>query len=378
MIYLDNNATTQLDERVLEVMQPFFRSFYANPSSLHKLGRLSRGAVETAREQVAGLVGTSPAQVVFTSGGTESNNLAIKGFSTTRPNGRIVIGATEHASLIEPATALEQDGWAIDRLSVDSDGIFDTESVEKCIGKQPVLASLMHANNETGVIQDISALVDRFRCSSIPVHSDAVQAIGKIPVNFEQSGLNLMSVSAHKIFGPKGAGALIVDKSMDLQAILHGGGQEKGLRGGTENVAAIVGFGKAAELARSEMQTRSELLMKLRIQLEQGLATNPAISIFSKNVARLPNTVMFGANNIDGEMMVMELDRSGIAVSSGSACNSKGNEPSPVLSAMGVTPDLAKSAVRVSLGPENTAQEIEQFLDAIVRLVPKNTLEENI
>ncbi len=365
MIYLDHNATTPVDERVIEVMQPFLHHFYGNPSSLYRLGRLSRTAIETAREQVAALVEVAPSQIVFTSGGTEANNLAI---SQIKNQSRVALSAIEHPSVSAPIIARKQQLKKILSLKVDEQGRIDDEYLQSLTLGDNDFVSIMLANNETGVIQDISSLVEILQPKGVVIHSDAVQALGKIPFSFEQLGVQLLSLSSHKIYGPKGCGALIVDKDFELSPMLYGGGQEQGKRGGTENVAAIVGFGKAAELALSELDMRAEQMLHLRDFLEQQLDAIPAVTVFSRGGTRLPNTVQFSIQGVDGEMLQMQLDRKNIAVSSGSACSSGGGEASPVLMAMGVEESLAKGAIRVSLGKGNTRQEIEQFIDDLKKI----------
>jgi cysteine desulfurase len=365
MIYFDHNATTPVDERVLEAMLPFFNRYYGNPSSLHKAGRLVRSAVDIAREQVATLVGAQAGQVIFTSGGTEANALALH---CSKFNTRLVVSAIEHPSVSEIALKLKGQGRAVDIIEVDNNGLIKKSFLEALQIKAPTIVSVMLANNETGCIQDIGAVTDSLRTTGATVHTDAVQALGKIPVNFKQLGVQRMSISSHKIYGPKGCGALIVDDNTSIEPLLIGGGQEKGLRSGTENVAAIVGFGKAAELALSEMEERRQKLLTLRLFLEQALNQIPKLTIFSQYVARTPNTVQFGINGIDGEMLLMQLDQKNIAVSSGSACTAEGGQPSPVLTAMGVEPLLAKSAIRISLGLQNTEAEITQFISTLKSL----------
>ncbi|CAI8946546.1 cysteine desulfurase family protein [Methylocaldum szegediense] len=375
MLYFDHNATTPLDERVLEAMAPYLGAFYGNPSSLYRMGRICRGAIDTAREQVAALVGAHPSEVVFTSGGTEANNLALKGLAFAREPGLIVAGATEHPSVSEPLEFLKARGWRIATIPVGRDGLADVAFIESLPAGEIRFATLMLANNETGVIQDIAPIAGWFRELGIVFHCDAVQAAGKIAIDFKASGVHMMSLSGHKIYGPKGVGALILDKAVMLEPLLHGGGQEQGLRGGTENVAAIVGFGKAAELALSELEERRARLLGLRERLEAGLKTIPGAVVFAEGSERLPNTVQFGIAGYDGEALVMNLDRQGIAVSSGSACASGAGEPSPVLVAMGVEPEVAKSAVRVSFGKSNTETEVDRFLDVLKKLVGISTSE---
>lgn len=361
MVYLDHNATTPLDERVLEAMLPFLKSFYGNPSALYRIGRLSRSAIETAREQVAALVGVSPGQVLFTSGGTESNNLALNSIES---HSRLLISSIEHPSVTEPVERLRNRSYPVDVLAVNENGIFNRESFERCCANRPNFASLILANNETGVIQSIAEWAGMLREQGTIVHTDAVQAAGKIPLAFNALNVQLMSISGHKIYGPKGSGALIIEKGTEPEPLQLGGGQEQGYRAGTENVAAIVGFGKAAELALSEMTQWRNQMLDLRQSLEQGL-TELNATIFSQAVERLPNTVQFGIDGVDGEMLLMQLDKKGFSVSSGSACASGGGMPSPVLTAMGVARDLAKSALRVSLGKANTEADIADFVKCL-------------
>lgn len=361
MIYLDHNATTPLEPRVLEAMLPWMQDRYGNPSSRHALGRQAKAALELAREQVAALVNAHPSQVIFTGGGTEANNLALKGRAMAP--GRLLISAIEHASLLGPARAMQRQGWQLDRLSVDSQGMLDIEAAAASLNDATRLVSLMWANNETGAIQPVAAIAELCRNRGIVLHSDAVQAVGKIPVDFASSGVQLLSLSAHKIYGPKGVGALVVDKSLELLPLLDGGGQERNRRGGTENIPAIVGFGLAAELARLELHQRSLQLEHLRGRLEQQLAQRlPQAVIFSSGIARLPNTVFLAIPGLDGETLIMAMDREGLALSSGSACGSAQNEPSPVLRAMGVATELAQGAIRISLGKDNTEQDIDRLV----------------
>jgi cysteine desulfurase len=366
MSYFDHNATTPIDDRVLEAMLPFLKSFHGNPSSLYRHGRIARSAIDAAREHVAALAGAQASQVIFTSGGTESNNLAL---AIMPPQGKLAISAIEHPSITEPALRLKRQGARLSIIKVDADGLITQAAVDGLIEDKPDLVSIMLANNETGVIQDLSLHVQRLRDHGIMIHTDAVQALGKIPLSFSQLGVQMMSLSSHKIYGPKGCGALIFEKGLEIKPILLGGGQEQGLRAGTENVAAIVGFGKAAELAKAELAQRGEQLLALRNRLEEGLTGIPGLTLFARRANRLPNTVQFGIPEIDGEMLLMKLDQKGIAVSSGSACASEGGIPSPVLTAMGVEAGLAKSAIRVSLGLGNTPAEISEFINLLKVLV---------
>ncbi len=371
-VYLDHNATTPLSPIVLEAMMPYMSGIYGNPSSVHRFGRLTRSALEQARNQVAALVDADVNQVVFTSGGTEANNLAITGTLTGLPVGRFAVGATEHACLLEPARRMKKLGWQLDMIPVNTQGQIEVDNLPQIIrpkasSTETQLMSVMAANNETGVLQDLKGLVKQAReiNSDILVHSDACQMAGKLSISFRELGLNLMSLSSHKLYGPQGVGALIVDRKIDLQAIIIGGGQEATRRSGTENLAAIVGFGAAAELAGQQMQQRAEHTRQLRQQLHDALKQRSGVVIFSDQVECLPNTLQFSMKGIDGETLLMQLDRHGFAVSSGSACHSEQTEPSHVLLAMGVDEQTARGAIRVSFGEQNTQQDVTRFIDAL-------------
>ena len=376
MIYLDHNATTPLDERVLEAMLPWLKGRFGNPSSRHQWGCEARMALDQAREQVAALVNAHPSQVIFTSGGTEANNLAVKGLLGVQARaGRLLISSIEHASLRGPAQAMQRLGWQLQRLPINASGVIDIKALPKTLGQDARLLSLMWANNETGAIQPVVEVAEYCREHGMVMHSDAVQAVGKIPVDFAASGVQLMSLSAHKIYGPKGVGALVVDKSLELLPLIDGGGQEKGMRGGTENLAAIVGFGRAAELAQLELSDRSLQLEHVRQRLEQQLAKQlPQAVFFSTEALRLPNTLFMAIPGIDGETLIMALDRQGIAVSSGSACGSAHSESSPVLKAMGIADNVAQGAIRISLGKDTRSEDIETLVQGLVGQV--TTLQE--
>jgi len=366
MIYLDHNATTPLDGRVLEAMLPFMGRFYGNPSALYRLGRVARTALDVSREQVAALVDAAPSEIVFTSGGTEANNLALSGFTPPSP---IAISSIEHPSVTEPALRLKAQGQKLSLIPVNAEGMVTQSALEETIAIKPTWASIMLANNETGVIQDIGQIAARLAGHGIYTHTDAVQGLGKIPLSFRNLGVKMMSLSSHKIYGPKGCGALVVDKNVKIKPLILGGGQERELRGGTENVAAIVGFGKASELAQAELADRTAHLLGLRQLLEDNLKSINGLVIFSEHSPRLPNTVQFGIDGFDGEMLLMQLDQKGIAVSSGSACASGGGHPSPVLTALNIDPALAKSALRISLGQTNTETDILKFIQILKKLV---------
>ena len=371
-VYLDNNGTTLLDARVLEAMLPYLQNQYGNATSRHIYGRTARQAIDQAREQVAEACGAHPSQVTFTSGGTEADNFAIHGIvSKSESQSQIAVSAIEHPAVTRPAFALRSQGHRVAVIGADQQGQTDPLSLEVVLEKPTSLVSVMLANNETGVIQDIAKLAEIAKSKGALFHTDAVQALGKIPVNFDALGVHAMTVSSHKVHGPQGAGALILDKRVDIAPLIHGGGQERGLRSGTENVAAIVGFGAACALLKNELAERVNKTGQLRSELEKGLAKLGAIT-FGNKAERLPNTSFFAFNQIDGETLVMALDRKGFAVASGSACSSDSTEPSHVLMAMGVAPDLARGAVRVSLSAANTEEQLSAFLavlaDEVTRL----------
>jgi len=375
-VYLDNNATTNMPEEVLAEMLPYLQQAIGNPSSVHRFGRMSRQAIDNARAQVAALVNAEPSQVVFTSGGTEANNLAITGSCRKWQNARLAISATEHPSVLEPAQRQLADGGYVDVIPVTEQGIITLAAFEKALQADTKLVSVMLANNETGVIQDIKPFIDITADRDIWFHSDVSQAAGKIEVDIKQLPVQLMTLSSHKLYGPRGVGALIIDKSIEIEPIIVGGGQEKNLRSGTENIAAIVGFGKAAELAKSELQSRAEVLSQMQLQLEKGLHKIPSVKIFAENQRRLPNTTLFAIEGIEGETLLMQLDRKGFAVSSGSACHSSKIEASHVLQAMGIDDRIGSAAIRVSLGIENTAADVENFLSAVNEIL--ETLRPNL
>lgn len=368
MIYFDHNATTPIDPLVLDAMQPFLTTFYGNPSSLHRHGRAVRTAIDQAREQIANLVNVAPDQVTFTSGGTEANNLAISASSCSQRK-HILVGSTEHPSVSAPIGQLGLSGYHVDELTVDHNGLLSIDDVRSRINKETGFISVMHANNETGVIHDIATLADLANQHNLIIHTDAVQSAGKILVDFQAMNVNLMSLSSHKIYGPKGVGALIHDKNTPLSPLQYGGGQEDGLRPGTENVAGLIGFGKAAELASQQLVTRSEHLLKLRNALEQGVRGIKGLHIAGETADRLPNTSQILIDNVDGEMLLMQLDQQSIAISSGSACSSNSKTPSPVLKAMGYSDKLAHSAIRVSLGQQNTLADVSEFIAALKAIV---------
>ena len=368
-IYLDHNATAPLDARVLEAMQPWLTGVHGNPSSVHRYGRAAHAALEAARGQVAALVGAQASQVVFTGGGTEADNLALKGACSGSP-GRLLVGAMEHSAVLGPAQALAKQGWTMEAIPAGSDGRYDLDALEKMLERGPVrLVSAMLANNETGAIQDVAAIAKLAHAAGALLHCDAVQAAGRLPVDLTVLGADLVVLSAHKLNGPRGVGALIFNRRVALTPLVDGGGQEQGLRGGTENLAGVVGFGRAAELARAELPQRAAAARALRDRLETNIKTLPRLTIFAAGVERLPNTVQFGIAGLDGEWLVMELDKRGIAVSSGSACHSGSGKPSHVLTAMGLDAATAKGALRVSFGAGNTTADVDALCAALKDIV---------
>lgn len=363
-VYLDYNATTALDSHVLEAMLPWMSGQAGNPTSRHVFGRAARTAIEHARAQVADACGAYPSQVIFTASGTEANNFAIKGITANQIPAQILYSAIEHPCISRPAMALSQHGFRSRSIAVNRQGQLDVAELESLLDKPTNLVSVMLANNETGVIQDIAGIAEQVKRSGALMHTDAVQGLGKLALNFTDLNVHAMTVSSHKIRGPQGAAALILDKRVDIQPLLHGGGQERGLRSGTENVAAIVGFGMACELAAAKQNSFASHTGALRDQLEQGLKALD-VTIFSNEAARIPNTSFFAIEGIEGETLVTALDRKGFAVASGSACSSDSTEPSHVLLAMGVSPDLARGAVRVSFGEHNSAEQVSSFLSTL-------------
>jgi cysteine desulfurase len=366
-VYLDHNATTATDPAVVEAMLPYLSGLCGNASSRHEYGRAARRAIDEARSKVAAAVGAHASEVVFTSGGSEANNLLIKGAAACLKPGVLAVSAIEHPCVIRPAEQLRKRGWTLHKLAVDAAGRVDVASFQALIAEQPRIVSVMLANNETGVVQDIASLATQARAAGAWFHTDAVQAVGKMAVDFRRlnaAGVNALSLSAHKIGGPKGAAALVLDKRLDIEPLIAGGGHERGLRSGTENVAAIVGFGVACELAAARLAEVAPRLLALREQLERGLFALGA-TLFGRGAERLPNTGYFAFPDIDGETLVGHLDRAGYALASGAACSSASPESSHVLRAMGVEAELARGAVRVSLGAGNSAAEVDGFLAAL-------------
>jgi len=363
-IYLDHNATTALDQRVLESMLPWMQNQSGNPTSRHIFGRSARDVVEHARAQVAEACGAYASQVIFTASGTEANNFAVKGIAANQVGSQILYSAIEHPCISRPAKALQQVGWLSSEIGVDANGILNIAQLQQALETTTSIVSVMLANNETGVIQNMTEIAEISRKAGAFIHTDAVQGLGKIPVHFTDLNVHAMTISSHKIHGPQGAAALILDKRVDIQPLLHGGGQERGLRSGTENIAAIVGFGMACELAVANLADFNSHTQMLRDAFEHGLKLLN-VTVFSGSARRIPNTSFFALEGIEGETLVTALDRKGFAVASGSACSSDSTEPSHVLLAMGIAPDLARGAVRVSFGAHNTLLQVTDFLTTL-------------
>ena len=370
--YFDHNATTAIDNEVFDAMMPYFKKEFGNPSSPHSLGTVARQAVNRAREQVASSVGAQPSQVIFTSGGSEANNLFIQGAAGYLKPSRIIVSAIEHPCIMRPTQELTRgtvNKWSLRKLAVNKSGQIDLDDTDRAISEQrPSLISVMLANNETGVIQDVSTIAEKARNTGAWIHTDAIQAFGKIPLDFISLKVHAMTLSSHKIYGPKGAAALVIDKKLLLKPLIFGGGHENGFRSGTENIPAIVGFGLACQLAQNRITEMTVHISTIREYLEERLLNMGAI-IFGLSASRLPNTCYFALPDIEGETLVICLDKAGFAVASGAACSSVTPGQSYVLEAMGVEPLLARCAVRVSLGSGNTITEIKDFLIALNSVV---------
>jgi cysteine desulfurase len=377
-VYLDNAATTPLDERVLEAMLPYLRGGApnglprGNPSSLHASGAAAREAVEKARVSVARLVGASPGEVLFTAGGTESDNLAVMGLAAASPEKKhVVISAVEHPAVRGAAAHLETAGYEVTKVGVDSDGLVDPDGFAKALRLDTALAAVMCANNEVGAVQPVQELAALCREAGVPFHVDAVQAAGRLDMDVSQVPVSTLALSAHKLYGPQGVGALYVRGGIALKPLLFGGGQEKGLRSGTENVAGIVGLGAAARLGSEELGERVRHEVALREVLVSDLTSIPGVRLNGHREKRLSNNVHLSVEGVEAESLVLFLDALGYAVGSGSACASStaGHKASPVLLAMGRTEREALSAVRITVGKDNTAVEIECFIEAFFAAV---------
>ena len=372
MIYLDYNATTPIDERVLSAMLPYLKEEFGNPSSIYSLAQRARRAVEEAREKLAKLLNADPKEIIFTSGGTESDNFAIKGIAyANQDKGKhIITSQIEHHAVLNTCKFLEKQGFHITYLPVDRYGVVDLDALEKSITPQTILISIMFANNEVGTIQPIKKIGEIAKRHGVYFHTDAVQAVGKIPIDVKELGIDLLSLSAHKFYGPKGVGALYVRKGVKMSSFFQGGEQERGRRGGTENVAGIVGLGKAAEIAQEEMVEEEKRVRALRDELERRLLERiPEVVLNGHPQNRLYNTLSICVKYVEGESMLINLDREGICASSGSACISGSLEPSHVLLAMGVPPEIAHGSLRFSLGKFNREEDVERVSEVLPSIV---------
>ena len=371
-IYLDNAATTAVSPEVLEAMLPYFTQCFGNPSSIHSTGRDARRAVDAARRQVAGAIGAQPQEIYFTAGGSESDNWAIKGTAFARRNkgNHIITSAIEHHAVLHTCAWLEKQGFEVTYLPVDEFGRVRVEDVEKAITDKTILITIMAANNEIGTIQPIEEIGRLAHDKGILFHTDAVQAIGAMPIDVNAMHIDMLSMSGHKFHGPKGIGALYIRKGVKIDQYLHGGAQERGQRAGTENLAGIVGMGKAIEIATQHLEENARRLTALRDKLIDGiLAEIPDVRLNGHRTQRLPNNVNVSVRYVEGEALLLRLDLAGIAGSSGSACTSGSLDPSHVLLAIGLPHEIAHGSLRLSLGTDTTEAEINEVLDKLPGIV---------
>jgi cysteine desulfurase len=371
-VYLDHNASTPVHPEVVEAMLPYFSERFGNPSSVHGFGREAREGLETAREQVAHFLRVGKEEIVFTSGGTESDNMAVKGVAMARGRGHIITSRIEHHAVLRAVETLETQGFAATYLDVDGYGMVDPDALRRAIRPDTILISLMHANSEIGTIQPARQLGAIARERGIPFHMDAVQTFGKVPIDLDAFNIDMLSFSGHKIYGPKGVAGLYIRKGTKMVSLQHGGDHERRRRAGTENVAGLVGFGKAVEIRGRDMVEEGQRLTGLRDRLWEGLkARVPEVRLNGHPTERVPGTCNVCFRHVESESIVLGLDLKGIGVSAGSACTSGNVEPSYVLVAMGVPVEWAMGAVRHSLGRSTTAQDIDYVLDSTEPLVAK-------
>ncbi|MBI3585395.1 MAG: cysteine desulfurase NifS [Nitrospinae bacterium] len=379
-IYLDNNATTPIHPEVLDAMMPYLKDDFGNPSSIHQFGRKARVKVDEYREKVAAAICADPAEIIFTSGGSESDNFAIKGYSWanrkigsagSRCGGHIITSSIEHPAVLETCRYLEKNGFRVTYLPVDEYGITDPSDVEKAIEKDTILISIHHSNNEVGTIEPIDEISGIAKSKGIVVHTDAVQSLGKVPLDVNKLGVDLMSLSAHKLYGPKGVGATYIRKGIkNMYPLISGGSQEMKRRAGTENVAGIIGFGKACEIAVSDIEKESVRIAGLRDKLQSLIIEKiPDIKLNGHPVKRLPNTLNISFESAEGETIAINLDLSGVAVSTGSACSSGAIEPSHILLAMGIPLETIYGSIRFSLGRGNTLEDVNYIMDILPSIV---------
>lgn len=374
-IYLDHSATTPVDPEVAELIMKYYLESYGNPSSVHFFGRQVKKAVEEAREQVAQLIGAQAGEIIFTSGGTESDNLAIQGTVRARGNRgkHLITTAIEHHAVLDAFKYLAKNGYDLTILPVDEEGIIDLEDLVKAIRPDTILISVMHANNEVGSIQPIAEIGKITREKGILFHVDAVQSLGKLPIDVVKMNIDLLTISSHKIYGPKGVGALYVRRGVKISPLVFGGSQEKKMRSGTENAPGIIGFGKACELAGLRMNEENKALRQLRDKLIKGIMDNiPSVKLNGPSGdKRLPNNVNISISFVEGESLLLSLDMIGIAASSGSACTSGSLDPSHVLLAMGLSHEVAHGSLRFSLGRQNTEEEIDIVIQELPKIVER-------
>lgn len=367
-IYFDHNATTPVPEEVFEAMVPFLKEQWGNPSSIHWAGRGTRKSVEDAREKVCALLNCTNTELIFTSSGTEGDNHAIKGLAYAKKDkgNHIITTNVEHPAVLNTCKHLQKEGFEVTYLGVDKDGLISLDELKAAITPKTILISIMFANNETGVLFPVKEIGELAKEKGVAFHTDAVQAAGKAKIDVKEMNCDLLTISGHKLYGPKGIGALFIKRGVRLVPLIHGGHHERNRRGGTENVAGIVGLGKAAEIALRDMDSEIEHLKSLRDRLEKGMAERvPHIKVNGHMEKRLPNTSNISFEFVEGESLLLNLDMKGIAASSGSACTSGSLEPSHVLIAMGLTHELSHGSVRFSLGKSNTAEEIDFLLETM-------------
>jgi cysteine desulfurase len=371
-IYLDNAASTPVADEVIQEMLPFLKQQYGNPSSIHYYGRETTRALQSARKQVASLIGAKPNEIIFTSGGTEADNLAIKGTMQYKPSARMhmVTSSIEHDAVLEPCRSLEEAGYKVTYLPVTSDGMIRPSDLKDAVTPDTKLVSIMYANNEVGTIQPIKELAAIAHEHGTVFHTDAVQAVGKVPIDVKELGVDLLSISSHKINGPKGVGALYVRQGFKIDPIIHGGGQESLLRSGTENVHSIVGFGKACEIAGKRLPVYQQQVSKLRDYLVKRVQEKiPHCRLNGSATDRIPNNAHFTFFGVNGEDLIIKLDENGIAASTGSACSVKKQKPSHVLKAMGFSYEEITGSLRLSLGMQNTAEEVDHAVEVLAQVV---------
>lgn len=372
-IYLDYNATTPLDESVLDSMYPYLKDACGNPSSLHQFGQDANAAVEEARTTLARLIGASPREIYFTSGATESDNWAILGCARANSSkgNHIVTSAIEHPAVDAPCRLLEDQGFSVTRVPVDRDGVVDLEVFEKALRPDTVMATIMHANNEVGSVQPVKELAELATAKGLTFHTDAAQSVGKIPVDVETLGVQLLSLSAHKFYGPKGVGALYIKKGTQIDPLMIGGAQEQGHRAGTLNVPGIVGLGQAAVVAADRLQDDGAALARLRDWLESEIPSHVKGATVNGGGKRLPGTLNMSIDGVQGPDLMVALDLEGIAVSAGAACHSGAAEPSSVLLAMGISKETAINSIRISLGRHTTEDDLQALLDVLPRSIAR-------